>query len=136
MNGSRVLVGSQSITASSVSVYVGNIDASPNNHFSLAIYTDSAGAPGALVAQAASGTLNANSWNSLPISATLSANTAYWIFFNTDGSSGSVNNTYYNTDPSPVGAYSVQAQTFGTWPSSFGSAVTGGWRYSIYITGS
>ena len=133
MNGSRVVAGAQGMTASSVSGYVGSIGAAPNNQFSFAIYTDLNGAPGALVAQTSAGTLKANSWNTLPITATLTANTAYWVFYNTNGSS-SLNNLYMNDDPSPIGAYA--AHTFGTWPTTFGVATTGGWRYSIYITGS
>jgi subtilase family serine protease len=133
MNGSRVVVGPQAMTATSLSAYVGTIDASPRNQFSMAIYADNNGKPGALLAQTAAGTLKANTWNTLPVSASLSANTAYWIFYNTNGSNTLMNNLFYNSDPSQVGAY--RAATFGTWPSSFGAATLGGWRYSIYVSG-
>jgi hypothetical protein len=100
----------------------------------LAIYTDAGGAPGTLVAQSSSGSLQANSWNTLPLSATLSANTAYWLMYNTNGTSGSFNTLSYNGDLSPVGAWTTQS--FGTWPSSFGTATLAGQRYSIYATAS
>jgi hypothetical protein len=133
MNGSRITVGAQRMTATSVSAYVGVIDVAPRNQFSMAIYTDSNGKPGTLLAQTASGALKANSWNSLPITAALSPNTAYWVMYNTNGSTGLVNNLYYNNDPSQVGAY--RAANFGTWPASFGSPTMGGWRYSVYLSG-
>jgi hypothetical protein len=136
LNGSMITVGAQPLTVTSISAYVGNVDAAPRNQFSLAIYANAGGAPGALVAKTAAGTLAANSWNTLPISATLAANTSYWLFYNTNGSSSTVNNLYYNNDPSNVGGYSNGSVAFGTWPTSFGTAVLGGWRYSIYVTGS
>lgn len=134
MNGSRVVVESRNFTATSISAYVGPIDASPRNQFSMAIYTDSNGKPGALVAQTGVGTLKANGWNSLPISATLTANTAYWIFYNTNTSNASLNNLNYNTDPGKVGAYA--SRSFAGWPSSFGASTMVSTRYSIYLSGS
>ena len=131
-----ITVGAQPLTVSSISAYVSNVDAAPHNQFSLAIYTNSGGAPGVLLAKTATGTLAANSWNTLPISATLAANTSYWLICNTNGSNSAVNNLYYNNDPSNVGAYSNGSVSFGTWPNSFGAAVLGGWRYSIYVTAS
>ena len=133
MNGSRVVVGPLPLSATSISAYVGAIDTAPRNQFSLAIYSDSNGKPAALVAQTANGTLKAKSWNTLPIAATLNANTAYWIFYNTNAGSGSLNNLYYDTDPSEVGAYGQV--TFGTWPSTYGASTLGGWRYTLYISG-
>jgi hypothetical protein len=134
MNGSRIVVGSRSLTTSSISAYVGAIDAAPRNQFSLAIYSDNNGKPGSLVAKTASGTLTANSWNTLPITVALNANTAYWLFYNTNSGSVSLNNLYLANDPNQVGAYAFA--TFGTWPTSFGTPTMGGWRYSIYLSGS
>ena len=51
--------------------------------------------PGSLVATSASGTLVANSWNTVPITATLAPNTSYFFGYNTNGASGSVNNLRY-----------------------------------------
>ena len=53
--------------------------------FQLAIYTANGSAPGTLVASSATGTLVANSWNTVPISATLAPNTSYYFAYNTNG---------------------------------------------------
>jgi len=132
MIGSRVVTAAQSLSIRSISAYVGPVDSAPNNQFSMAVFADSAGRPGALVAQSATGTLQPNAWNTLTISAVLSPNTAYWLVYNANGSNGAVDNLFYNNDPSSVGVYS--AQPFGSWPASFGSSNLGGWRYSIYVS--
>jgi hypothetical protein len=133
MTGSRVVTGASPISITSMSVYAGTVDAAPRNQFSLAIYTDVGGSPGALVAQTATGTLTPNAWNTLSISALLSANTAYWLMYNANGSTASMNNMFYNNDPSNVGAYAPR--TFGSWPATFGSSTLAGQRYSIYASG-
>jgi hypothetical protein len=117
----------------SLSVYVTTLDSAPRNQFSLAIYTDSAGSPSALVAQSANGVLTANAWNTLSIVATLNPNTAYWLMYNANGGSGTVDNMVYNNDPANVGAYAPR--TFGSWPTAFGGATLAGQRYSIYASG-
>ena len=134
MNGSRVLTSTQGLTVTSISAYVGAIDASPNNQFSLSIYSDASGAPSALVAQSAVGTLKASSWNTLAISARLNPNTAHWLFYNTNATRSSLNNLRYSTDPGLVGAYAPRP--FGTWPSTYGTATLVATRYSLYVTGS
>jgi hypothetical protein len=108
------------------------VDAAPHNQYSVAIYSDNNGAPGALLAQSSTGTLAANSWNTLPISATLQANTAYWLVYNANGSNTSVDDLRYNGDSSTVGAYLDHA--FGSWPSNLNGAIRGNWRFSIYAT--
>lgn len=134
MTASRVVTAGQAVTVASISGYVGNIDSAPNNQFSMAIYTDSGGHPATLVAQTGNGTLHANTWNTLPISATLAANTAYWLAYNTHTASGSLNDLANNNDSSMVGAWAAAA--FGSWPSNFGSASLAGQRYSLYVSGS
>lgn len=136
LTASRITTGSQSETVSSMSGYVGQVDSSPHNQYSLAIYGDASGSPGALVAQSGTGTLSPNSWNTLPISAFLQPNTSYWLVYNNNGSSGAVNNLYYNNVSTNLGAYSTTGQSFGGWPSSFGSSSLGGWQYSLYVTAS
>lgn len=130
MNGSRVVVGAQGETVNSISAYIGAVDTAPNNQFSFGIYTDDNGKPGTLVAQSATGTLTPNSWNTLPVQATLAANTAYWLEYNTNGTNASVNNMYYDNGPSNTGSYA--ATPFGTWPSAYGTASMGNWRFSLY----
>src|SRR5262249_19815696 len=133
MTGSRLIVGGASTSITSLSVWVGAVDSAPRNQFALAIYTDTAGAPGTLLAPTATGTLTANAWNTLQVSATLNAGTAYWLIYNANGGSESVDNMAFNPDPANVGAYA--ARTFGTWPTAFGAATLAGQRYSMYASG-
>ena len=132
INGSRFTMPSTGGTASSVSVYVAAVAAAPNNNYQVAIYTDSAGRPAGLVASSGTGTLSANAWNTLPLSARLQAGTPYWLMYNTNGTSASVNNMKYASGGTD--AYSQGAIAFGTWPASFGPAVVGGLMFSIYAT--
>lgn len=132
LNGSRIVVGARAETVRSVSAYVGAVDSAPHNQYAIALYADQNGAPGALVAHSATGTLKANGWNTLPLSATLQANRAYWLLYNTNGSSSAVNNMAYSDDPSNVGVFAGQA--FGTWPGMVTGTTVGGWRYSLYAT--
>jgi hypothetical protein len=135
LTGSQITTGSQAVTVQSISGYVGSVDSAPHNQYSLAIYADTNGSPGSLVAQSGTGTLTANSWNTLPITASLAANTHYWLVYNTNASTSALNNLAYNTVSSNLGACSLTSQTFGTWPSSFGTAVLGNWQFSLYATG-
>jgi hypothetical protein len=103
----------------SMSVYVGHVDAlAANRRYQLAIYTNNAGRPGTLVATSATGTLVANAWNTLGVSASLQASTNYWLMFNTNGRSSSVNNMRYNNGTVGQGAYSLRVP-FGSWPTMF-----------------
>ena len=134
MNGSRFLMGSRAGTVSSISVYVaGPIGGSGHNQYQLAIYTDNSGVPGTLIATTGTGTLQANAWNTLPLTATLSANTYYWFFYNTNGASSSVNNMTYSPGVSGQTVYSAPTP-FGTWPSNFGGVTADAWKFSIYVT--
>lgn len=135
MNGSRITTGAQAITARSMSVYVGTVDSSTSNRsYQLAIYADSNGRPGSLVAASSTGTLTANAWNTLPITAALAPNTTYWLMYNTNGRTANVNNMRYDLGAAGSGAYSSGSVLFGTWPASFGSSVVGTWRWSIYLS--
>jgi hypothetical protein len=135
MNGSCIRTPGQAIAARSITVYVAGIDSSSSNRsYQLAIYTDNTGRPGALVAASATGTLTANAWNTLPITATLAPNANYWLIYNTNGRNSTVNNMRYDSSPPGCGAYSSGSAPFGTWPASFGAAVLGPWSWSIYLT--
>ena len=104
----------------------------PNNQFQVGIYADSGGVPGARLANSASGSLAANSWNTVAISATLAANTPYWLVYNTNGSSSTRNNlNYSNGGPT---AFSNGHVTFGTWPAMFGPSTSVNATFSIYAT--
>jgi hypothetical protein len=132
LNGSKFTMPSTGGTVASLSVFVGSVGASPGNQYQLAIYTDSGGQPSALLAVSATGTLIANSWNTLPVAARLQANTPYWLMYNTNGTSVSVNNMTYGG--AGTDAYSQNAVPFGTWPASFGAAVVGSLQFSIYAS--
>jgi galactose oxidase-like protein len=135
MNGSRITTGAVGVTARSISAYVASTDnSSTNRSFQVAIYSDMNGSPGTFVASSASGTLAANAWNSLPISASLAPNTSYWLMYNTNGRSSSVNNMRMDAGTTGQGAFSTSRVNFGTWPSSFGPATLGGWSWSIYLS--
>jgi hypothetical protein len=118
-----------------MSVYDGAVDSlAANRQYQLAIYTDNAGRPGSRVAASAIGTLVANAWNTLPVSASLLAGTNYWLVFNTNGRTGSVNNMRYNTGAAGQGVYSTGAVTFGTSPATFPAATTTNFVYSLFAT--
>jgi hypothetical protein len=107
-------------TASVMSVYVaGPLGAAPNNKFQMAIYTDAGGKPGSLLASTASGTLTANSWNTLPITGSLTANSTYWLAYNTNGVNVSQNNVKYAAGTK--GQYAWIVKAFGTWPATYGT---------------
>ncbi|MFO1419156.1 MAG: galactose oxidase-like domain-containing protein, partial [Methylotetracoccus sp.] len=132
LEGSRVLTGNAG-TIVSMSVFVSAVDSqTANRAFQLGIYTDAGGRPGTRVANSATGTLTANSWNTLPVSATLQANTAYWLIYSTNGRSSSVNNMYGNIGTSGQGVASRSTVTFGTMPTTFPSSNLTAAVYSLY----
>ncbi|WP_406203916.1 Ig-like domain-containing protein [Kitasatospora sp. NBC_01560] len=132
LNGSRITTGASAAPLTALSVHVGPVSAAPDNQFQLAVYTDAGGSPGTLVASTGSGTLTANAWNVLPVNVTLSANTAYWLVYNSNGTGATVNNMNYSTGPAGSGAYSNAVVPFGTWPATFGPAVKDTLLYSLY----
>ena len=75
-------------TVSSMSVYIHS--AVGASHLGqLAIYSDSSGTPGSYIASSAVTSLTGNSWNTMPVSATLSPSTTYWLVFWSNDSAGS-----------------------------------------------
>ena len=133
LNGSRVTTGATPVALTSLSVHVGSVSAAPNNQYQLAVYTDSGGSPGTLVASTGSGTLTANAWNTLPVSGlTLGAGTSYWFVFNSNGTGSTVNNMNYGAGVLGQGAYSSTGVPFGSWPTAFGTAVKDRLVYSLY----
>ncbi|WP_159401045.1 Ig-like domain-containing protein [Streptomyces sp. NRRL B-24484] len=132
LNGSKVTTGSTAVPLTSLSVHVAGVSAAPNNLYQLAVYTDNAGSPGTLVVATGSGTLTPNAWNSVPVTTTLAPNTSYWFVYNSNGTSSTVNNMHYSTGPAGSGAYSNTVVPFGTWPTSFGTAVKDSLVYSLY----
>ncbi len=134
LNAFRFQMPNTNGSATSISAYVGGpVSLPPNNQYQLAIYSDNNGVPGSLIASTQSGTLVAGSWNTMPISAALSANTAYWLVYNSNGSSASENNL--KMDPGTAGQFQWKATTFGTWPANFGTpGGNSASKASIYVT--
>jgi hypothetical protein len=130
MNGSRFITGPSGQTVTSMSVYMKGV-AGPSS-YQMAIYTDNAGVPGTLVANTGNGTLTANAWNTLPVSASLAGNTAYWLMYNTNGN----NNLSFDTGTANHGGWSSNGTPFGTWPITFGPVVRHNFRFSIYASSS
>ena len=131
ISGSRFTMGASAGTATSISVYVASVDPSASNKsYQMAIYTNSGSNPGTKVSETSIGTLSVG-WNTLPITGALSANTSYWLIYNTNASSDSNNNYKFDSG----GTYVYKAQTFGTMPSTFGTpdgSATN--KVSIYVT--
>lgn len=109
-------------TVVSMSIYIGGASTFPNNKYQLAIYTDIAGVPGALVATSGIGTLTGNTWNTLPISASLAGGTAYWLAYTNNNASGFLDNPHVESTGSNTHAWVTF--TFGSgsqngWPATF-----------------
>lgn len=119
------LVPLESGTVTSASIYFGNVDAT-NKQFGIALYSSA----GALIAKSSNATAVANSWNTVSLSATLTAGSGYFLAANTNG-----NNSYALAAQSGNGILNV-AQTFGTWPATFpsGGSVTANAIFSAYLT--
>lgn len=120
----------QSGTVNSMSVAVGAIDATKKN-YSLALYAGTATAPTTFL-KSATGTLTANSWNTLSLSSPVTVGSNYWLCYNSNASKSTVNNMKYTGGTAPA---VYKAQTYGTWPTTFGT-VGAKWtsNYSIYAT--
>ena len=118
-----------------LSVNVGAVDTQvANRAFQLAIYSANGNVPGALVANTGTGVLVGNSWNTIPLTAdvTLAPNTPYFLAYNTNGRSSTVNNMRYVSGG--ASAWRTAGQPFGTWPTTFGSATTQNVTFSLYAT--
>jgi subtilase family serine protease len=133
IDGSRFEMGTTKGTLKSISVYIRSVQNSPNNQYQVAIYSDNNGLPGSLISKSASGTLTANSWNTLPVSAALNANTYYWLMYNTNSTNGTLNELSFTTTTSLNGIYSSGSIAFRTWPQTFNSR-RDGYEYSLYAT--
>jgi hypothetical protein len=134
LTATRFTVGTVGGNAQSMTAYVASpISSAPNNQYSMAIYSDAGGLPGSLVAQTSNGTLTGNAWNTLPITATLAPNTTYWLVYNTNAAASTRNNLRYGAGSS--GQMQWHTQTFGTWPTSFGTPNgSNAVAASIYVT--
>lgn len=120
-------------TATAMSVYIGSpVGTAPNNQFSLAIYADAQGTPGARVANTANGTIAPVAWNTLPITAALAPNATYWLAYNTNGTAPNQNNFYIA--PGLTNQLTWIASPFGSWPATAGRPLgSSNHTASIYV---
>lgn len=132
MNATRVTT-TEGGKVVSMSANVGAVDASvARRSFQMAIYAANGSVPGALVASSSTGTLVANSWNTVPITATLAPNTSYYLAYNTNGSGANVNNLRYANGGSS--GWRTSGQAYGTWPATFGAFSSQSATFSMYAT--
>jgi hypothetical protein len=124
----RFTTAGATMNVTSMSVYVESVNTAPNNKYQVGIYTNG----NTLVANSGEGTLVANSWNTIAITATLTASTTYKLAYMTNGSTNTNNNMMY-TPSATATEYTIN--TYGSWPGSLGglSAASSG-DYSIYAT--
>jgi hypothetical protein len=135
LNGSKFTTDAVGGFVRSMSVYVADVDPAPNNQYQMAIYSANGGQPGSLLASTQTGTLTANSWNTLPISLLLLPNTKYFLVYNSNGLNQDSNNMTLDINNNNFyGAYSATSVKFGNWPQNFGTAITGNWNWSIYAS--
>lgn len=138
MAGSPITVGAQPISISSLTVWINNAQAAPNNQFEVAIYTDNGGRPGSLVVASGSQTIVPQSWNTVPLSAPLSANTKYWLLYNTNSTVPTLNEMSLSASTTSTGWYSGRpgSASFGAWPNAApqGHLQSPQLVYSIYVS--
>jgi hypothetical protein len=128
-NASKFAMGGAAGTMSSMSVYING--GSGSNSYSVALYADNAGVPGSLITSSLAQTITPNAWNTVAITAGLSASTNYWLAFNTNDSSA---NMRYDNTP---GVSCFISRTFALgWPASYGACTSGVGiqNFSIYAT--
>ncbi len=114
-------------TVNSISAFVGwgGTELAPNNKFQLAIYADNGlgTAPGAYISSTAVSTLTATTvsgggvWNTLPINATLSAGTTYWLAYWNNTILNDSNNALSYSSPANGALYQSNA-AFGSGSSN------------------
>ena len=95
---------------------------------------DRSGRPGTLVARFRRRHARGQRVEHAPIGAPLAGNTSYWLMFNTNGRTASVNNMRYNVGAAGRGAYSTSSVPFGTWPAAFPPSTSTKFVYSLYAT--
>ncbi len=130
MNAMRVTAGATG-TLSTLYANVGaTIGSSPNNQGQMAIYSSTGGEPDALLGSSSSTTLSSG-WNAFTLTSPVSitSGTTYWITYNTNGTAAAQNDLRTETSG---GVSRYKAQTFGTWPSTFGGTTSSAYNFSMY----
>ncbi|HYH74456.1 MAG TPA: tail fiber domain-containing protein [Candidatus Saccharimonadales bacterium] len=133
---SRATVGAVAGTVNSITIYVANVDAGAN-HAVAAIYNNATNKPGTLLVSSPSQVLHVG-WNTIPITATVAANTTYWVAWQVEGAQTGV--SYQEGFGTQMTHYFSPAEGhtgYGTWPnlSATTSPVQYEAAYSAYISG-
>jgi hypothetical protein len=139
--GQRFTTGNTATTATTASVYVGSsLAGAGHTSYQVAIYTNATTGcggstvlcPGAWVASSSVGALTASAWNTITLSASLSANTTYWLVYDTNtnvtGGTSPDNGVNYNS----VSPYTYSPQESGSL--TFGSGANSGFPSSLTVT--
>lgn len=117
MSATQVTTGTTGGQLTKVSLYIGTVNAAPQNHGQVAVYSDASNLPGAKLIASGSQVLNPKSWNDFPLSGVpLAASTKYWLVINVDG--GGTN--YKILSSGGRAAWRIPT-AFGTWPDPFGA---------------
>jgi hypothetical protein len=130
----KITTGPENATLNSISTYVGSPIDTTNNKYYLGIYKDNGGTPGTLIATSTQGTLTASAWNTLSVSASLSANTSYWLAFFTNTTQGSDPYQYYDTTATTTHAYDSGVSFSSGLPAAFTTSGTSTTMHSIYAS--
>ncbi|MET1033383.1 MAG: hypothetical protein ABWX94_02700 [Candidatus Saccharimonadales bacterium] len=130
MNSAQFTAGATGVISTLFANVGTTIGTAPNNVAQMALYTNSGGNPGTLLASTSATTI-VSGWNSFTLSAPVSITngTVYWIAYNTNGTTGAQNNLKYEATG---GTSKYAAQTYGTWPSSFGPNSGSAFKFSMY----
>jgi hypothetical protein len=125
----------QNGTLISMSAFIASpVSASPNDQFQVAIYADNNGTPGALIASSAAQTIVPDAWNTVSISAPVTASAYYWLAYNANGLAANTNNLRYDSSGTTYG-WIQPPSSFGAWPASFAPlGGTSSGSLSIYAT--
>ncbi len=131
----KLTTGVQGGTLSSISMYVRSVDASYPN-VKVALYSHDAGnnRPGNIIASTTVGQALTTGWNTIPIGASVSASTTYWVALKVEGASGFAYN--YCASCAPESAFYASRPFGDAWPSPAGAPTSpsNSEDYSWYMT--
>ena len=120
---------------SSIAVYLSAVDGT-NPGVKVGLYSHDSGndRPNALIAGLDASSTATVGWNTLPISATISASTTYWIAINLEGGGSSVSYTFCGSCGGASASYYPMTYS-NTWPSTLGAPNSTGDSedYSFYM---
>jgi hypothetical protein len=114
---SRLMTGAVGGSLTEVDVYIASpVDPAPNNQFSVALYRDNAGVPGTLMAVSDPQPIVPDSWNKVYFDTSVLPNTAYWLAYQTNGTSLSSNNVRFTAAGQSAW---LDHEAFDQWPATF-----------------